>query len=75
MVLGGNLNDSKGGEATVALYRAENPELTQWTYLGIVFQHLYHRSFNVLKLSSASKMAIIHSRTTTLGSSHPFISK
>jgi len=39
MVLGGNFNDSKGGQATVALYRAENPDLTQWTHLGIVFQH------------------------------------
>ena len=34
-----------------------------------------HLSFNVLKLNRASRMAMIHKRTTTLGSSHPFSSK
>ena len=37
--------------------------------------HAYHRSFNVLRLKSARRIAIIQSRTTTFGSSHPFISK
>jgi sucrose-6-phosphate hydrolase SacC (GH32 family) len=39
MVHGGNLNASKGGQAAVSLYRAKNGELTQWEYLGILFQH------------------------------------
>ena len=37
--------------------------------------HHTHRSFNVLKLTRASSMAMIHRRTTTLGSSQPFSSK
>jgi sucrose-6-phosphate hydrolase SacC (GH32 family) len=39
MVLGGNLNASKGGEGVVNVYRAENDELTRWTYLGVLFTH------------------------------------
>ncbi|MFO1499551.1 MAG: glycoside hydrolase family 32 protein [Verrucomicrobiota bacterium] len=39
MVLGGNLNARKGGEAVVNLYRADNQALTQWTYLGVLFTH------------------------------------
>jgi beta-fructofuranosidase len=39
MVCGGNLNASKGGQGIVAIYRAENDDLTKWTYLGILFQH------------------------------------
>jgi beta-fructofuranosidase len=39
IVCGGNLNDSKGGEAVVNVYRAENPELTTWKYLGVLFKH------------------------------------
>ncbi len=39
MVLGGNLNQRKGGQAVVNLYRAENEALTQWNYLGVLFTH------------------------------------
>src|SRR5262249_40512103 len=39
MVCGGNLNANKGGEAVVNLYRAENDDLTEWKYLGLLFQH------------------------------------
>lgn len=39
MVLGGNLNRSKGGQAIVALYEAAGPELTSWKYHGILFTH------------------------------------
>lgn len=39
MVHGGNLNKAKGGQAIVSLYEAQNPELTQWKYKSILFQH------------------------------------
>lgn len=39
LVCGGNLNRAKGGEAVVTLYRAENGELTQWRYVGVLFRH------------------------------------
>ncbi len=39
MVCGGNLNDNKGGQAVVNVYRAENDDLTQWKYLGVLFTH------------------------------------
>lgn len=38
MVLGGSLNESKGGQAVVNIYEAENPELTKWKYRGGLFQ-------------------------------------
>ena len=38
LVTGGNLNQAKGGQAVVNIYEAENPELTRWTYRGILFQ-------------------------------------
>jgi beta-fructofuranosidase len=38
MVLGGNLNDTKGGEAVINIYEAENPELTKWKYRGVLFK-------------------------------------
>jgi beta-fructofuranosidase len=37
LVTGGNLNETKGGEATVNIYEAENPALTQWKYRGVLF--------------------------------------
>jgi hypothetical protein len=49
-----------------------NPKIVTrmpWTFT------VTYRNFNVLRLSNASSMAMIHSRTTTFGSSHPFISK
>ncbi len=36
LVTGGHL--AKAGEAAVSIYEAENPELTQWTYRGVLFQ-------------------------------------
>jgi sucrose-6-phosphate hydrolase SacC (GH32 family) len=39
MVAGGNLNGNQGGQAVVNLYQSENDELTNWTYLGVLFQH------------------------------------
>jgi beta-fructofuranosidase len=39
MVLGGNLNKAKGGQAIVALYEAANSELASWKYHGILFTH------------------------------------
>ncbi|MCC6699651.1 MAG: glycoside hydrolase family 32 protein [Candidatus Hydrogenedentes bacterium] len=39
LVCGGNLNKSEGGQAAVSLYRAEDPELTQWTFVSTLFQH------------------------------------
>jgi beta-fructofuranosidase len=39
MVCGGNLNANKGGEAVVNVYRAENDDLTEWKYLGVLFKH------------------------------------
>jgi beta-fructofuranosidase len=39
LVTGGNLNKAKGGQAVVNIYEAENPELTKWTYRGVMFQH------------------------------------
>ncbi len=39
LVLGGNLNASKGGEAVVNVYRAEKDDLTEWKYLGVLFRH------------------------------------
>lgn len=38
MVLGGSLNESKGGQAVVNLYEAENATLTRWKYRGVLFQ-------------------------------------
>lgn len=39
MVLGGNLNKAKGGQAIVALYESTNKDLTAWKYHGILFTH------------------------------------
>lgn len=39
MVLGGNLNKAKGGQAIVALYEAANGDLTEWKYHGVLFTH------------------------------------
>lgn len=39
LVAGGNLNASRGGQAVVNVYRAENDELTRWKYLGVLFRH------------------------------------
>ena len=39
MVLGGSLNESRGGQAVVLLYEAVDSGLTEWTYRGVLFQH------------------------------------
>ena len=39
MVLGGNLNRAKGGQAVVTLYEAGNGHLTNWTYRGVLWTH------------------------------------
>lgn len=39
MVLGGSLNESKGGQAVVNIYEAGNTELTKWKYRGVLFHH------------------------------------
>src|SRR5205085_863708 len=38
MVAGGNLNGTKGGQAVVNIYEAENSNLTQWKYRGVLFE-------------------------------------
>ena len=38
LVTGGNLNETKGGEAVVNIYEAENPALTKWKYRGVLFK-------------------------------------
>ncbi|MHB8523770.1 MAG: glycoside hydrolase family 32 protein [Limisphaerales bacterium] len=47
LVLGGNLNHAKGGQAVVNLYEAQNAELTRWKYLGVLFQHPDARVVNI----------------------------
>jgi beta-fructofuranosidase len=37
LVTGGHM--AKDGHAAVNIYQAENPELTQWKYRGVMFQH------------------------------------
>lgn len=39
MVLGGNLNEGKGGQAIVALYKAEDNSLMKWKYEGTLFEY------------------------------------
>ena len=39
LVLGGSLNQSKGGQAVVNVYEAQNAELTKWKYRGVLFHH------------------------------------
>ncbi|HEY3915807.1 MAG TPA: glycoside hydrolase family 32 protein, partial [Verrucomicrobiae bacterium] len=38
MVVGGNLNEARGGQAVVNLYEAQNPRFTEWRYRGVLFQ-------------------------------------
>jgi sucrose-6-phosphate hydrolase SacC (GH32 family) len=39
LVLGGNLNGSKGGQAVVNIYQAAKDDLTEWKYMGVLFTH------------------------------------
>jgi beta-fructofuranosidase len=47
MVCGGNLNNSRGGEGCVLLYRASDATLTKWDYLGVVFRYADPQIWNV----------------------------
>lgn len=47
MVCGGNINGGRGGGGSVQLYRASNPELTRWDFLGVVFQYRDRQIYNV----------------------------
>jgi beta-fructofuranosidase len=38
LVTGGNLNETKGGQAAVNIYEAQNAALTEWKYRGVLFQ-------------------------------------
>jgi len=37
LVTGGNLNETKGGQAAVNIYEAQNAALTEWKYRGVLF--------------------------------------
>jgi beta-fructofuranosidase len=47
MITGGNLNERKGGQAVVNLYRAEGDQLTHWKYLGVLFAHPNPQVINI----------------------------
>jgi beta-fructofuranosidase len=47
MVCGGNLNNGRGGGGSVQLYRATRADLTQWKFLGVVFQYRDLQIWNV----------------------------
>lgn len=38
-LIGGKLDDPDNGTPVICLYRAENDELTEWSYKGILFRH------------------------------------
>jgi beta-fructofuranosidase len=38
LVAGGNLNKTEGGQAVVNIYEAQNADLKQWIYRGVLFQ-------------------------------------
>ncbi|HVJ83708.1 MAG TPA: glycoside hydrolase family 32 protein [Planctomycetia bacterium] len=39
LVVGGNLNETKGGKGCVELYEAEDPSLAKWKHRGTLFVH------------------------------------
>jgi len=47
LVTGGNLNETKGGQAVVNIYEAAKPDLTEWKYRGVLFQILDPRARTV----------------------------
>lgn len=47
MVCGGNVNGGRGGGGAVFLYTAANADLTDWRYLGIVYQQRDRQYFNI----------------------------
>lgn len=47
MVCGGNANTGRGGAGQVQLYRAAKDDLSEWRYLGCVFQPQERETFNI----------------------------
>jgi beta-fructofuranosidase len=47
MVLGGNLNNSRGAGGVTLLYRAANAEMTKWEYLGVLHHYNDRQIWNV----------------------------
>lgn len=47
MVCGGNVNDGRGGGGAVFLYKAGNADLTDWRYVGVVYQQRDKQYFNI----------------------------
>ena len=47
MVCGGNVNAGRGGGGCVLLYKASNPDLTRWQFLGVVFRYGDLQVYNV----------------------------
>jgi beta-fructofuranosidase len=47
MVLGGNLNNSRGGGGVTLLYRAATEDMTRWEYLGVLHRYLDRQIWNV----------------------------
>lgn len=47
MVCGGNVNAGRGGGGAVFLYKAANADLTDWRYVGIVYQQRDRQYFNI----------------------------
>jgi beta-fructofuranosidase len=47
LVCGGNANTGRGGAGQVRLYRATRDDLSEWKYLGVVFQALERETYNI----------------------------
>jgi len=47
MVCGGNTDAGRGGGGCVLLYRASNPDLTRWDFVGIVYRYRDRQIYNV----------------------------
>jgi beta-fructofuranosidase len=47
MVLGGNVNNSRGGGGVTLLYRAANEDMTKWEYLGVLHRYLDRQIWNI----------------------------
>ena len=47
MVCGGNVNNGRGGGGAVFLYKAANADLTDWRYVGVVYQQRDRQYFNI----------------------------
>jgi len=47
MVCGGNARMGRGGSGQVQLYRAAKEDLSEWRYLGCVFQPLERETYNI----------------------------